>query len=216
MKKLKKTKKKNKGFKIVIVLLFFSIFILIYSFSNKLLIDLGVSYYSGMLSTASYYALNSALDPSFEFGDYFKIEKNNNGDIVMINTDSYKFNLLANKIVIEVSNYFNEELSKGVDVPIGAFTGIRMLAGFGKKVKMPLVNVYSIRCDIVSSFQDAGINQTKHSLYINIVPEVFIVTRFSTKHLIDKISILIYENIIVGDIPSTYLEGSIISSEKTL
>ena len=196
--------------------LFLAIFITLYSFSNKMLIEIGVSSYSGMLSSASYYALSKTLEPNFNFGNYFQIEKNSNGDVTMVLTNSYQFNLLSNKIADEVINYFNNKLSQGVEVPIGVFTGIGLISGFGKKVKMPLITVSSVKCDIISSFTDAGINQTKHSLVINIIPEVFVVTRFSTKDLKDSISVLVYENIIVGKIPNTYLEGSIISTQKTL
>lgn len=213
---MKKIRKKRKGKIALFLLLFFVTFATLYSFSNKMLIEIGVSTYSGMLSSASYYALSKSLEPNFDFGSYFSVDKNLNGDVTMVTTNAYKFNLLANKIVDEVTNYFNENLSKGVDVPIGVFTGIGLFSGFGKKVKMPLITISSIRCDIHSTFTDAGINQTKHSLIINIIPEVFVVTRFSTKDLTDKISVLIYENVIVGKIPETYLEGSIISTQKTL
>ena len=213
---MKKIKKKNRGFKALMFALFLAIFITLYSFSNKMLIEIGVSSYSGMLSSASYYALSKTLEPNFNFGNYFQIEKNSNGDVTMVLTNSYQFNLLSNKIADEVINYFNNKLSQGVEVPIGVFTGIGLISGFGKKVKMPLITVSSVKCDIISSFTDAGINQTKHSLVINIIPEVFVVTRFSTKDLKDSISVLVYENIIVGKIPNTYLEGSIISTQKTL
>ena len=213
---MKKIKKKNRGFKALMFALFLAIFITLYSFSNKMLIEIGVSTYSGMLSSASYYALSKSLEPNFNFGNYFQIEKNSSGDVTMVLTNSYQFNLLSNKIADEVINYFNNKLSQGVEVPIGVFTGIGLISGFGKKVKMPLITVSSVKCDIISSFTDAGINQTKHSLVINIIPEVFVVTRFSTKDLKDSISVLVYENIIVGKIPNTYLEGSIISTQKTL
>ncbi len=213
---MRKFKKKSKGIKALFFALFLLIFFTLYSFSNKMLIEIGVSTYSGMLSSASYYALSKALEPNFNFGNYFQIEKNNNGDVSMILTNSYEFNLLSNKIVDGVTEYFNDKLSDGVEVPIGVFTGIGLFSGFGKKVKMPLITISSIRCDILSTFTEAGINQTKHSLIINIIPEVFVVTRFSTKDLKEQISVLVYENIIVGKIPNTYLEGSIISTQKSL
>ena len=198
------------------ILLFFVIFITIYNLSNKMLIDIGTAKYLAMLSSASYYAIENTLTPSTNFEDFFKIEKNSQGDVTLILTDAYKFNSISVNIVNFVSNYFENNINQGVEVPIGVFTGLKLFSGFGKKVKMPLINVYSVKCDIVSSFTEAGINQTKHSLYINIVPDVSIVTRFKTKNLTEKITILIYENIIVGKIPSTYLQGSVISTEKIL
>ncbi len=213
-KKIKQ--KKKRGLKFICFIIFLLIFYLLYSFSNKMLIEIGVSSYSGMLSSASYSALDKALDENYNFGDYFEVEKNNDGDVTMILTNSYEFNMLSNKIAEEVANYFNQKLGEGIDVPIGVFTGIGLLSGFGKKVKMPLITVSSIKCDIVSTFQSAGINQTKHSLVINIIPEVYVVTRFSTKDLKDSISVLVYENIIVGNVPDTYLQGSIISAVKPI
>ena len=99
-------------------------------------------------------------------------------------------------------------------MPIGVFTGIKILSGFGKKVKMPIITVTSVKCDIISSFEDAGINQTRHAVYVDIVPEVDVVTRTKTEKLTDNIKILLYDNYIVGKVPEFFIEGSIISIEK--
>lgn len=211
---MKSYKKKVKCFLIFLLFLFFAIFLTIYHFSNKLLVDLGVSKYKGILSIASYYGIGNSIKSTSEFSSFFSVEKNDNGDITMILTDFYKLNALSVSIANEVSKYFNNYFLEGVDVPIGAFTGIKMLSGFGKTVKMPLVTANSVKCDIISSFTQAGINQTKHSLYINIIPEVYVVTRFYTKELKDEINVLIYENIIVGKIPEVYLNGSVISNQN--
>ena len=211
---MKSYKKRKKCFLIFLLFLFFAIFLTIYHFSNKLLIDIGISRYNGVLSTASYYAIEKSIEPLDDFSTFFNVEKNASGNVTMILTDFYKLNALSVSIANEVSNYFNNYFLEGVEVPIGAFTGIKMFAGFGKTVKMPLVTANSIKCDIVSSFTSAGINQTKHSLYINIIPEVYVVTRFYTKDLKDQISVLIYENIIVGEIPEVYLNGTVISNQK--
>lgn len=213
---MKKSKKKSKCFKRLFILLFIAIFITLYSFSNKMLIDLGVSSYSGVLSTASYYALDKSLGSNYDFNSLFTIHKDEKGEIQMITTDAFTFNKLSAVIVDNVTIFLNDYLSKGVEVPIGVFTGIQILSGFGKKVKMPLITVNSVKCDVVSKFEEAGINQTKHSIYVNIVPDVFVVTRFTTKRLTDSITILMYENVIIGKVPETYLVGSVFSSQKSL
>ncbi len=213
---MKKTKKKSKCFRRLFILLFISIFLTLYSFSNKMLVDLGVSSYSGVLSTASYYALDKALGSNYDFSALYSIEKNENGDITMITTDAFTFNKISTVIVDNVTHFLNDYLSKGVEVPIGVFTGIRILSGYGKKIKMPLVTVNSVKCDIVSKFEEAGINQTKHSIYVNIIPDVFVVTRFNTKRLSDSITVLMYENVIIGKVPETYLCGNVFSAQKSL
>ena len=190
--------------------------IILYFFSTKILLDLGEANYSGMLSSASYYAINKSLTNKITYEDLITIEKDGNDKITMIKTDAYKFNALTSKIADGVSEFLSAEIDKGVAVPIGAFTGIKMFAGFGKKVYMPLLSIPSVKCEVVSSFESVGINQTRHSLYVNIVPEVYIVTRFKTRDLTDKITILIFDNFITGEVPEMYFSGKIYSSYKEL
>ncbi len=210
-----KTKSK-KGKFLVFIALVLTLSVILYFFSTKLLLDLGEANYSGMLSSASYYAISESLKNQIAYEDLITIEKDANDKVTMIKTDAYKFNSLTSKIADEVSNYFKKEMSKGVAVPIGAFTGLKMFSGFGKKVYMPLITVTSIKCDVVSSFESVGINQTRHSLYVSIVPEVYIVTRFKTRDLKDDIKVMIFDNFITGEVPEMYFAGKIFSSYRQL
>ena len=72
---MKKVKKKTKCYKRLFVLLFLAIFIALYSFSNKMLIEIGVSSYSGVLSTASYYAIEKTLNKDYDYNSLFEIHK---------------------------------------------------------------------------------------------------------------------------------------------
>ena len=212
----KKTEKpKWKGLRVLFLFLFIAIFTFLYSFSNKMLIDLGVATYSGALSSASYYAIDKCLSDA-DFSKIINIEKNSAGDVSMVTTDAYKFNLISNDLAKYVAEYFSFDEMKYVNVPVGVFTGIKLLSGVGPKVKMPIITVNSVKCDIVSVFSDAGVNQTKHSLYINVTPDVYIVTRFSTKHVSDKITVLIYENLIVGKVPEVYLTSEVFSATRSV
>lgn len=211
---MKKKCRKRKFILFIVLVLILSI--ILYFFSTKLLLDLGEANYSGMLSSASYYAINKSLTNKITYEDLITIEKDDNDKITMIKTDAYKFNALTSKIADGVSEFLSAEIDKGVAVPIGAFTGIKMFAGFGKKVNMPLLSIPSVKCEVVSSFESVGINQTRHSLYVNIVPEVYIVTRFKTRDLTDKITILIFDNFITGEVPEMYFAGKIYSSYKEL
>ncbi len=213
---MKKVKKKSKCIKRLFILLFLAIFVALYSSSNKMLIEIGVSSYSGVLSTASYYAIEKTLHNDYDYNTLFEIYKDTDNNVTMITTDAFTFNKISTDIVNYVTEYLNDYLSKGVEVPIGVFTGISLLSGFGKKIKMPLITINSVQCNIVSKFVEAGINQTKHTLYVDICPEVYVVTRFFTKHLDSAITILMYENIIVGKVPSVYLTDSVFSAQKNL
>ncbi len=209
----KKCKKKKLLIFIVLVL---TLSIVLYILSTSLLLDLGETNYSGMLSSASYYAISKSLDDKVTYEDLITIEKDVNDKITMIKTDAYKFNSLTSKIADGVTEFLTNEIDKGVAVPIGAFTGLKMFAGFGKKVYMPLLSIPSIKCNVISAFESVGINQTRHSLYVDIIPEVYIVTRFKTRDLKDNIRILIFDNFITGEVPEMYFTNNIFSAYKEL
>ena len=210
-----KRKKKLKVFFIFLLVDFLTVFFTLYYFSNKMLIDLGKSTYQGMLSSSAYYAISETVKDNYRYTDLINVYKNSEGNVSMITANSYKVNSLASNLADNVIYYLETNTKKGVDVPIGVFTGIRLLSGFGKKVSMPLITVTSVKCDIISQYEEAGINQTRHDIYVDIIPEVYIVTRFKTEDLTDKIRILIFDNYIVGEVPEFFIEGSIISAEKS-
>ncbi len=213
---MKKAKKKKKGVFIIFLILFISIFCALYSISNKMLIEIGTASYTGVLSTASYYAIDKTLDEEFNYQELFTVHKTTDGKITMITTDAYKFNTLTTSLADGVSEYMTEYVNGGVDVPIGVFTGIRILQGYGEKIKMPLISIHSVKCDVISSFESAGINQTRHTLYLDVTPDVSVVTRVSTKNISDKIRVMLYDNIIVGEVPEVYLTGTVFSAYKAV
>ncbi len=211
---MRRLRRKKKGVIALFSALFLAVFFAIYSISNKMLVDIGAASYQGVLSSASYYAIEKSLSNNYAYEELIKVYKNDNGEITMITTDAFKFNGLTSLLANYVSEYLTDYINEGVEVPIGVFTGIKILAGYGKKIKMPLIAINSVKCEVISTFESAGINQTRHTLYLDVTPDVAIVTRVSTKKLIDNIKVLLYDNLIVGKVPEVYLSGTVFSAEK--
>lgn len=212
---MKKHKKKNRSF-IIFIILFFAIFFALYSNSNKMLVKIGEASYTGALSSASYYAIEKTLNDNYNYENLFTIHKNEQGEISMITADSYKFNSLTSKLAENVGYFMTSYINNGVDVPLGVFTGIGLLQGVGTKIKMPLIAINSVKCDVISTFESAGINQTRHTLYVDVTPDVTVVTKFTSKKMLDNIRVMIYDNVIIGKVPEAYLSGTVFSAFKTL
>ena len=75
---------------------------------------------------------------------------------------------------------------------------------------MKLISVSNVKFEIVSDFVSAGINQTRHSLYFNVFCDVSLITKSKTKKVSDKISVLVYDNLIIGKVPSVFINSQII------
>lgn len=213
---MKKRNKRKRPLFLLFTTLFLAIFFALYSASNKMLIEIGTASYTGVLSTATYYSIEKTVDSGFEYSKLIKVDKDESGKITMITTDAYKFNDLTSKLADGVGYYLSKYISEGVEIPLGVFTGIRLIAGYGDKIKMPLIAINSVKCDVFSVFESAGINQTRHALYLEVTPDVAIVTRLSTKKVVDKIKVLLYDNLIVGEVPNVYMAGTLFSAHKVV
>jgi len=207
--KKKKKRKKFLGFTVFLVL-FATLSCSLYFSSNRIMVELAQSSFSSMISSASYYAIDKIIDAGYDYKSLVDVKTDGNGDISMVITDSFTVNSLANTAAENAYNYLDEQTKKGVSVPMGAFTGFMLISGFGKPIQMRLISVHSVKCEIISDFTQAGINQTRHSLYFNIFCDVSIITKTSTKKVTDKISVLVYDNLIIGKVPSVLVTSQII------
>ncbi len=198
--------KKKKIFKFFCFLIaFLTLVISLYFSSDRIVVDYAVKCFDSAISSASYYAVDIIVDKKYGYADLVDVKTDKDGQISMVVTDSYEVNSLSTTVATNAFNYLTSEIKKGVDVPVCVFTGIRLISGFGPIVKMKVISVASVKCDMISSFTQAGINQTRHSLYLNINCTVNIVTKTATKTINDTISVLVFDNLIVGKVPSVMI-----------
>ena len=175
----------------------------LYFSSEKMLVETAEKSFGSYISSASYSAVETVI-PNYDYSSLVTVEKNGNGDVSMILTDSFKVDCFASEIARQTFNILDEKSRSGVEVPLGAFSGIRLAYGLGPKINMKLLSVSSVKCDLVSEFTSAGINQTRHTLLVNIYSEVSIVAGATSRIADDKITILAYDNLIVGKVPQAY------------
>ena len=160
--------------------------------------------FESMLTSAAYATISKVVS-DVNFSQTFQVLTDNQGNVQMISSDSVRLNELSYKLANQTLAACKMLEEGGVLVPIGAFTGISLLSGYGKQVNLKIIKVQAVRCEFVSSFTACGINQTKHSLYINIIPECDLVVGFKTVKLEKNIQYLCYENYILGKVPENYI-----------
>lgn len=202
--------KKKRFFSIFIVLLVVVCCVLYYKFFiyNQLVSIMTDFAYSYSTESVNKAVLNS-LDGKVSYSELIHIEKNQSGDIVMMTTDSYKVNYVNREIANSTAEILNERLEKGVSVPLLAFTGIGIFSGYGTPVILKNINVSSVVCNFNSQFTSVGINQTLHSIYVDVLSTVFIEMPLEKKIINTKTSVLISETILVGKVPDLYLNGNL-------
>jgi len=92
-----------------------------------------------------------------------------------------------------------------VQVPINQILGAELFLNIGPRVSAYVTAVGTVNATVGEEFQEAGINQTRHVVYIDIAFQMHIVVPFvhSTKEVHTRLPLA--QAIIVGDVPNTYV-----------
>lgn len=158
-------------------------------------------------------ALNNAYQRTVEemsalgYSDLVTVSKDSNGDVSFISVDMLKVNTVMSFISTVVLSEMQSIATDGVDVPLGAFSGILLLGDSGGDVNIEVETVGIAECNFRSDFQAVGINQVRHALYIDIVASANVVLPLYAKDVFCESSLLLCENVIVGKVPEFYLEN---------
>ena len=130
-----------------------------------------------------------------------------NGKITSISLNTKSTNKIRAALAEKINSNLSDEKHSTFHIPVGNLTKIPLLSGRGLKIPVRIIPLGSIDADICSELTDAGINQTKHSVYIKASAKVSLMTPFSSAVTETETSIPLTETVIVGDIPSLYAGG---------
>lgn len=217
-RKHKKRRKKWKWFAVLGCILFVVILLVVYFQRNVTRVLLSIS--EATMRACTTVAVNDAvyytLSDEMRYDDLVTITRNEAGEIVSFAANPLKINKIARDTAsISQSNLKNLSLN-GIPVPLGALTGIEAFAGLGPSIYFRIIPVSSVACGFSSTFESVGINQTKHSIYLNVIADINIVMPSKTKNFAVTTDILIGESIIVGKVPDAYLQSDIFGNKTPL
>lgn len=140
----------------------------------------------------------------YNYDTFFTIEKDENGSVRMITANVLKVNQVTSDIAVNIQKRLEENEKNKIYISSGSITGIRFLSGVGPKIPLSIVCSGNIDTDLRSEFISQGVNQTIHRVYLDIKTNVNVLTSFDTIEMPIENQVLILENVIVGEIPSTY------------
>ena len=216
----KKTKNsKFRRFKVLVIifsLLFVGLIIYFQRNVTRVLISISEATIRSITTVAVNDAIYYTLNDTVRYEDLISIERDESGNVTSITTDSLKINRIARDTAYLSQQNLNTISAEGIMVPLGALTGVEVLAGFGQPINIKIIPISNVECRFVTKFQEAGINQTLHSLYLEIVSDISIILPSKSTNLASTTEVLICESVITGKIPDTYLQASLMGGEANL
>jgi len=138
-----------------------------------------------------------------KYDDMVNIERDSSGKVLAITTNIVKMNELKSTIITAVQQKLSDQHNE-VGVPLGTLLGSDFLHGRGPNVPLQLTLSGNVNGDFQSKFESAGINQTRHQIYLQIHMSVYsFIPGYNTTTEVTT-NVVIAETIIVGAVPQTF------------
>lgn len=141
--------------------------------------------------------------------DLVVYEKDQEGRIAAYQINTRQVSQVAAAAAAAVQEEFRHLSEDGFGIPLGALTGVSLLSSSGPRLQVQMVPVGSVTVNVEQDFQGAGINQTRHRLWLSAAAHVQIILPVMSREVTVVTNVPISETVIVGPVPSGYYGGSV-------
>jgi sporulation protein YunB len=132
-------------------------------------------------------------------------EKDLDGRITALKTNMSEINRLKTDIL----NIINDEIlaldTSDIGIPLGSLFLPELFSGKGPVLPVRVLSIRNSDAEFRSSFSQAGINQTLHKMTMDVSVDVSVLVLAQTCNFTITSEVVVAETVIVGTVPSTYL-----------
>lgn len=140
------------------------------------------------------------------YDDLMTVVLDENGRVAVMRADTARMNELATTSALRVQQNLSKIAEAGISIPLGAALGIQLFAGSGPRITVKIVPVGAVSTDFKSEFSAAGINQTRHRIFLRIDTTVQMVIPTGTQTAQVSAHVPVAESIIVGEVPDSFVD----------
>lgn len=150
-------------------------------------------------------AVQQTLTPGVPYEQLISVHTDNEGRVTMLQANTVRMNELAVSVALRAQNELSMRDESEITVPVGAALNVPFLASLGPRIAVKLVPVGAVSASFATEFESAGINQTRHKIWLELHATVRLVLPTGAKAVAVDTQILIAESIIIGQVPSSYI-----------
>lgn len=158
-----------------------------------------------LVTSAVNETINRVLaEQDFAYDDFVTLEKDAEGRITAITTDTVRVNALSTEIMLGVASAAkNGQLDVGI--PLGDLLGAGVLQGRGPVVPVRVGMMTSSFVRFENDLESTGINQSRHTIKLVASIDIDLLIPWGSLHTTVETEIPVAETVIVGRVPSTYV-----------
>ena len=133
-------------------------------------------------------------------------EKDLDGRITALKTNMSE----VNRLKTDILNLINDEIlaldTSDIGIPLGSLFLPELFSGKGPAIPVRILSIRNSDATFVSKFSQAGINQTLHQLTMVVSVDVAVLVLGQTSSFTVNSEVVVAETVIVGEVPSTFLQ----------
>ena len=133
-------------------------------------------------------------------------EKDLDGRITALKTNMSE----VNRLKTDILNLINDEIlaldTSDIGIPLGSLFLPELFSGKGPAIPVRILSIRNSDATFSSKFSQAGINQTLHQLTMIVSVDVAVLGLGQTSSFTVNSEVVVAETVIVGDVPSTFLQ----------
>ena len=151
-------------------------------------------------------AVKQAMGQGVAYEELIDAQMDAQGRVSMLRANPMRMNELASQTALLAERELGSAENQVVEIPLGAALGVSFLSGFGPRLEVQILPVGAVHTSFDTEFETAGINQTRHKIFLNLRATVSLIVPTGSQLVEVTSTVPIAESIIVGEVPESFVD----------
>ena len=151
-------------------------------------------------------AVKQAMGQGVTYEELIDAQMDAQGRVSMLRANTMRMNELASQTALLAERELGSAENQVVEIPLGAALGVSFLSGFGPRLEVQILPVGAVHTSFDTEFETAGINQTRHKIFLNLRATVSLIVPTGSQLVEVTSTVPIAESIIVGEVPESCVD----------
>ena len=139
------------------------------------------------------------------YQDLINVKFSEGERIVVARVNTMEINRLVAKTTVATQDALEEISADPLKIPLGEVFDNYFLAAHGPRIPAKLFPLGRVKTTLIDSFDEAGINQVRHKIYLDVITEVRIVIPFISSSVELQTTVPLTDTIYPGEVPETVI-----------
>jgi len=202
---------------LVLVLLLSGVYVLDWILRPTILAVVDVQAVQVATQAANEAVLQTLASQKVQYTDLVDIKRNQSGQVDLLQANTVRISEISAQVTMAVQKSLESLNAQPLEIPMGQILGVQFLAARGPLLPIYLIPVGTVLTNIDDKFEEAGVNQTKHTIYLELSTNVRVVVPLFENTVHVATTVPLAESIIVGTVPNVYvnLPGGLLGYGKS-